>query len=81
MLRKYKFIGDFNAQKKGKLPTSHRYDRVPLLRSRPGGLSRSWLCRTCPAAKIQPFNTLAMIFKLNFYLITWPKITENNAFI
>jgi hypothetical protein len=24
---------------------------------------------------------LAMIFKLNFYLITWPKITENNAFI
>ena len=57
---------EFIAQKKGKLPTSHRYDRVPLLRSRPGGLSRSWLCRTCPAAKIQPFNTLAMIFKLIF---------------
>jgi len=33
--------------KKGKLPTSHRYDHIPLLRSRPGGLNRSWLCRTC----------------------------------
>ncbi len=34
-------------KKKGKLPTSHRYDRLPLLRSRPGGFNRSWLCRTC----------------------------------
>ena len=33
--------------KKGKLPTSHRYDHLPLLRSRPGGFNRSWLCRTC----------------------------------
>ena len=24
--------------KKGKLPTSHRYDHLPLLRSRPGGI-------------------------------------------
>jgi len=26
--------------KKGKLPTSHRYDRLPLLRSRPGGIQQ-----------------------------------------
>jgi len=28
-------------QKKGKLPTSHCYNRLPLLRSRPGGFNRS----------------------------------------
>ena len=27
--------------KKGKLPTSHCYDHLPLLRSRPGGFNRS----------------------------------------
>jgi len=32
----------------GKLLTSHRYDQLPLLRSRPGGFTRSWLCETCP---------------------------------
>ncbi len=33
--------------KNGKLPTSHRYNLIPLLRSRPGGFKGSWLCRTC----------------------------------
>jgi len=41
--------------KKGKLPTSHRYDHLPLLRSRPGGFNRSWLCRTC---RVQRYNLL-----------------------
>ena len=27
------------SNKKGKLPTSHRYNRLPLLRSHPGGFS------------------------------------------
>ena len=27
------------SHKKGKLPTSHRYNRLPLLRSHPGGFS------------------------------------------
>jgi hypothetical protein len=27
------------AQKNGKRPTSHRYNQLPLLRSRPGGFS------------------------------------------
>jgi len=34
-------------EKNGKLPASHRYDLIPLLRSRPGGFKGSWLCRTC----------------------------------
>jgi len=44
--------------KKGKLPTSHRYDHLPLLRSRPGGFSRSWLCRTC---QLQRYNLLLLL--------------------
>jgi len=33
---------------------SHRYDRLPLLPSGPGGFSRSWSCRrTQRYAKIQ----------------------------
>ena len=41
--------------KKGKLTTSHRYDPIPLLRSRPGGFSGSWSCRTYPTTKVQLF--------------------------
>ena len=44
--------------KKGKYPTSHRYDHLPLLRSRPGGFSRSWLCRTC---QLQRYNLLLLL--------------------
>ncbi|OUP09351.1 hypothetical protein B5F34_06800 [Mediterranea sp. An20] len=32
----------------GKLTTSRRYDLLPLLRSSPGGFTRSWPCRTYP---------------------------------
>ena len=32
----------------GKLPTSRRYNRLPLLRSSPGGFARSWPYRTYP---------------------------------
>ena len=32
----------------GKLPTSRRYNRLPLLRSSPGGFIRSWPYRTYP---------------------------------
>ena len=34
-------------KKVGKLPVSHRYNRLPLLCSHPGGFNRSWSCRTC----------------------------------
>ena len=32
----------------GKRSISHRYNQVPLLRSRPGGFRGSWSYRTCP---------------------------------
>ena len=32
----------------GKLPTSRRYNRLPLLPSSPGGFARSWPYRTYP---------------------------------
>lgn len=51
-------IPTFAGIKKGKLPTSHRYDHLPLLRSRPGGFSRSWLCRTC---QLQRYNLLLLL--------------------
>ena len=44
--------------KKGKLTTSHRYNPIPLLRSRPGGFSGSWPCRTYPDTKVLPFAEL-----------------------
>jgi len=34
-------------QKKGKLLISHRFNRLPLLHSCPGGFSRSWSYKTC----------------------------------
>src|SRR5690554_1834416 len=38
--------------KRGKLLTSHRYNLLPLLRSRPGGFRGSWSYKTYPSAKI-----------------------------
>ena len=49
-------------QKKGKKTTSRRYNLLPLLRSRPGGLAGSWPCRTYPGAKVQLFLLLANFF-------------------
>ena len=37
--------------KEGKLLLSHRYNLLPLLRSRPGGFEGSWSQETCPAQK------------------------------
>jgi len=37
--------------KEGKLLLSHRYNRLPLLRSRPGGFEGSWSQETCPTQK------------------------------
>ena len=51
-------------RKKGKRPTSHRYNLIPLLRSRPGGFKGSWLCRTCPAQKYNHFFNFSTIFFL-----------------
>jgi len=35
------FLNETLREKNGKLPTSHRYNLIPLLRSRPGGFKGS----------------------------------------
>ncbi len=46
-----------SAQKKGKLSTSHRYNLVPLLRSRPGGVGRELVVQDLPYSNgLQRYN-------------------------
>lgn len=53
------FISDKNTKenlrlrqkKRGKLLASHRYNLLPLLRSRPGGFRGSWSYKTYPSCK------------------------------
>jgi hypothetical protein len=45
----------------GKLTTSRRYNRLPLLRSSPGGFIRSWPYRTYPDAKVDIFSDSASV--------------------
>ncbi len=42
-------------EKRGKLLISHRYNRIPLLNSLPGGFCRSWSYKTYPTAKVLLF--------------------------
>ena len=48
--------GELRVRRKGKLNTSHRYNRLPLLPSGPGGFSRSWSCMTYPTANVVIFS-------------------------
>jgi hypothetical protein len=50
--------------KNGKLPKSHRYDRLPLLRSHPGGFSGAG-CLGLAVAKVGIFYKLQNIIKEN----------------
>ena len=59
---------DVGIQKKGQKTTSRRYNLLPLLRSRPGGLAGSWPCRTYPGAKVLLFSLLANFFH---FFIDW----------
>lgn len=49
-------MGEKRAQKKGKLLASHRYNLIPLLRSRPGGVLRELVVQDLPRAKVQMFS-------------------------
>lgn len=49
-------MGEKMAQKKGKLLASHRYNLIPLLRSRPGGVLRELVVQDLPRAKVQMFS-------------------------
>ena len=71
----------------GKLLASRRYNLLPLLRSRPGGFTGSWPCKTCPsctvcrrflqqafcfaAAKVQLFFLPPKKMALNFTFLTF----------
>jgi hypothetical protein len=52
----------FKTKKNGKLPKSHRYDQLPLLRSHPGGFSGAG-CLGLAVAKIGIFYKLKNIMK------------------
>lgn len=51
-------------KKNGKLPKSHRYDRLPLLRSHPGGFSGAG-CLGLAVAKVGIFYKLQNIITEN----------------
>ena len=51
------------ARKKGKLLISHRYNRIPLLNSLPGGFYRSWSYKTYPSAKVTFFSESANLIR------------------
>ena len=42
-----------NIPKMGKLPASHRYNRLPLLLSNPGGIQQELVVQDLPGAKVQ----------------------------
>ncbi len=49
-------------RKKGELLISHRYDRIPLLDSSPGGFYGSWSYETHPGTKVGKFYIFAKNF-------------------
>ncbi|OUO98109.1 hypothetical protein B5F38_06750 [Barnesiella sp. An22] len=51
----------------GKLSTSRRYNRLPLLRSSPGGFTRSWPYRTYPGTKVDIFSQIAIVLYKKIY--------------
>lgn len=51
----------------GKLLASHRYDRLPLLPSGPGGFSRSWSYKTYPLQMYQKHKPVTSLLFLIFY--------------
>lgn len=54
----------FKPKKNGKLPKSHRYDQLPLLRSHPGGFSGAG-CLGLAVAKVGIFYKLQNIITEN----------------
>ncbi len=54
----------FKPIKNGKLPKSHRYNRLPLLRSHPGGFSGAG-CLGLAVAKIGIFYKIKSVIKEN----------------
>jgi len=53
----YNFFFTKFQKKVGKLPVSHRYNRLPLLSSDPGGFQQELVAQDLPGAKVEIFNT------------------------
>lgn len=49
--------------KKGKLNTSHRYNRLPLLPSGPGGVQQELVVYDLPRCKVKQFSGIAKKFR------------------
>jgi len=47
----------------GKLLLSHRYNSLPLLRSRPGGVQEELVVKDLPATKVEKFLNFTSYFK------------------
>ena len=54
--------GDFRAQKKGKLDISHRYNRIPLLPSGPGGILQELVVYDLPGHKGRNFFIIPKLY-------------------
>ena len=59
--------GDWGKEKMGKQLLSHRYNLLPLLRSRPGGVQRELIVKDLPGTKVEKGSVLQkeMYEKLN----------------
>jgi len=66
-----KISASFFTKKVGKLPASHRYNRLPLLSSDPGGFQQELVAQDLPGAKVEIFNTTPnkLFAPSNFYRI------------
>jgi len=70
----------FYTKKVGKLPVSHRYNRLPLLPSDSGGFQQELIAQDLPGAKVEKF-TLQPNKKYrprNFMLFTITNSAANN---
>lgn len=47
----------------GKLLLSRRYNSLPLLRSRPGGVQKELAVKDLPATKVENFSTFLVLIK------------------
>ena len=65
------FIFLFFEKKVGKLPVSHRYNRLPLLPSDSGGFQQELVAQDLPGAKVEKFSLHANnIFNLVKFVIS-----------
>ena len=57
-------VSDFWVQKKGKLDISHRYNRIPLLPSGPGGVLQELVVYDLPGHKGRNFFIIPKLYCL-----------------